>query len=258
MRILIGIMVVICAATNLSAAPIGFATDNNTTLYSVDFSTATATSIGSTGQFFESLAISPSGQLFGATSGGLLYSVNSTTAAATLIGDTGLGNIEGLDFNGSTLLATDFSSTPRVYSLDTATAAPTLVVTAASNTGDVRAMTVLDSNTLLIRGDSPGPNSLYSLNLTTGAVSLRGNTNDFYAALDFASNGALYALFADGSLGQIDPNTAAVTTIGNTGGQFWLSLAAPAATEVPEPASLFAWGGAAFLLAGMRRRWTRG
>src|SRR5690349_17350672 len=84
----------------------GVATDEN--LYQIDVTTGATTLLGSTGQFMEGLALSPGGQLFGTDSSGLLYSINPLTGASTLIGDTGRGNVEGLDFNGNTLVGSDF------------------------------------------------------------------------------------------------------------------------------------------------------
>jgi hypothetical protein len=233
------------------AAPIGFATDTNTDLYSVDFGASSATLIGNTGQFFESIAQAPNGTLYGATSGGILYSINATTGAATLIGNTGLGNIEGLDFNGNTLLATNFNATPSVYSLNLATAAATLVVTAGSPTGLVRSMTVLDANTLLVRGDLGG-NTLFSLNLGTGAVAAIGAQADTIFGMDFLSNGSLYGLSDQGQMYLINGGTGALTLIGDTGDQFWLSLTG---ATVPAPAALPLLGlGLAGLAAWRRKR----
>src|SRR5262245_42633463 len=87
-------------AVTASAGPIGFATDTSTGLDSIDLGSGTATLIGTTNVFFEGLAISGGGQLYGTDGGGDLYSLNTSTGVATLIGGTGLGNIEGLDFNG--------------------------------------------------------------------------------------------------------------------------------------------------------------
>jgi hypothetical protein len=72
-----------------AADQIGFAVDNTENLFSVDLTTATATRIGSTGQFLQGLAFSPRGGLFGTDYLGDLYSVSTTTGAATFIGSTG-------------------------------------------------------------------------------------------------------------------------------------------------------------------------
>ena len=117
-------------------------------------------------------------------------------------------------------------------------------------------MTVLDPNDVLVRGDGPPNNTLYSLNLTTGVVTTIGTLavhGSQFAAMDFGTNGVLYGLDNDGSEWIIDPTTAGVTLVGNTGGQFWLDMtAAPA--PVPEPGSLILMGSGILGLAGVIRR----
>lgn len=236
-----------CLPASARGAPIAYAVDTNSNLYSIDLANANATLIGNTGAgFIEGLALSPSGQLYGTTDSGSFHQLNTLTGAATLIGSTGLGNIEGLDFNGNTLLASNFDTTPSIYSIDVTSGAPTLVVTATSETDNVRAMTTLDGNTMLIRTDLPGPNTLREIDLTTGATTILGNLGGgLFAAIDFADDGFLYGLDTDGSLYRIDPANAATTLIGNTGNQFWLAMAAapqPLQSEVPEPISVALWG----------------
>jgi hypothetical protein len=244
-KLLLTIFVSLLLYPAASAAPIAYAvaTDNN--LYSIDLATATPTLIGAVGGgLMEGLAIAPDGSLYATDSGGLLYSVNKTTGAGTLIGNTGLGNIEGLDFLGNTLLATNFSSTPSVYSLDLGSAAPTLVQTAAGSTGSIRTMTVESANTALLRGDSPLNNTLWAMDLTTGALVNRGQMNAgvLIPAMDFASNGLLYALAEDGRLFIVDPNTAGLTLVGDTGSQFWLGMATTDGGAVPEPSTVVLLG----------------
>lgn len=224
-------------AATASASPIGYATDDGENLYSIDFATSSATLIGPHGVFLEALALSPGGQLFGTDSGGDLYSLNTATGAATLIGSTGLGNIEGLDFNGNTLVATNFDDATSFYSLDTGSAAPTLITTALS--GVVRTMAIQDANTALAMSDSPNFQTLIAVNLTTGGVTNIGPTSpQGIFGMDFASNGVLYGLGGDGSVYTINPVTGAVTLIGDTGNQFWLGLATPQSAPVPEPTSI--------------------
>src|ERR1700730_6488192 len=114
-----------------AADQLGFAVDNTSNLFSVDLTTATATTIGPTGQFLQGLAVSPQGSLFGTDFLGNLYSVSKTTGAATFIGSTGLGGIEGLAFRGTTLIGTDFSNLgglTTVSAINTTTAAATPII----------------------------------------------------------------------------------------------------------------------------------
>jgi hypothetical protein len=257
------ILLVLVSLNALAPIPVradvyAYAVDTKVNLYLVDITTATKTLIGSTGVTFllEGLALSPAGILFATDTNGNLYSINKTSGAATLIGSTGLGNIEGLDFNGNTLIGTNFSSTPKVYSINTTNAAPTLIVTAASSTGVVRTAAVLDSNTLLISTDGPPNDTLSKLDLTTGTVTGIGTlavNGSTFAAMDFLADGKLYGLDNDGSVWLIDPNTAAVTLHGNTGGDFWLDMTT---ASVPAPATILLLGSGllGLMVSGIKRK----
>jgi hypothetical protein len=252
---LLGLLLLGLTATRLCGQLIAYAVPTDGKLYSVDLSTQTATLLGSPSSgSLEGLAMSPTGQLYGTDSSGVLYSFDLLTGAATPIGSTGRGNIEGLDFSGSVLLGIDFSSTPTVFSIDLNTGASTTLVTLGSATGSVRTMTVVDANTILIRSDSPVTNSLQSVNLTTGAVTLIGTLNvsgSQFAAMDFAANGNLYGLDNNGGVLLINPATAATTLLGSTGSQFWLDMAF---VTVPEPSTYALLVGGGAWLAWMRRR----
>ena len=233
------------SARSAAADQIGFAVDATQSLFSVDLTTATASRIGSTGQFLEGLAISPGGSLFGTDFTGNLYSVSKATGAATLIGNTGLGNIEGLTFRGTTLIGTNFSTLlggpTTVSAIDTTTAVPTLITSFSQ--GPVRAMALVNANTIDVASDSPVSQSLVSVNLLTGANTVSGQLPSLGAnlisALNFGSDGVLYALRADGNKFIISSNGAG-TLVGNTGGQDWLDLtmASTVLSVVPEPNSI--------------------
>jgi hypothetical protein len=238
-----------------AADQLGFAVDNTTNLFSVDLTTATATPIGFTGQFLQGLAVSPTGSLFGTDFVGNLFSVSKTTGAATLIGNTGLGDIEGLTFRGTTLIGTNFSNLggpTTVSAIDTTTALPTTITSFSQ--GPVRAMALVNSNTVDVASDSPVSQSLVSVNLLTGtnlnlgqlpSNGLAVTGSDLISALNFGTDGVLYALDALGNEFTISSNGAG-TLVGNTGGQFWLDLTMASTVldppgdppGVPEPNSM--------------------
>jgi hypothetical protein len=228
-----------------AADQIGFAVDNTENLFSVNLTTATATPIGFTGQFLQGLAFSPQSGVFGTDFLGNLFSVNTATGAATLIGDTGLGDIEGLSFNGSTLLGTNFSNLgglTTVSAINTTTAAATTITSFSQ--GPVRAMAVVNPTTIDVVSDSPVSQSLVSVNLLTGTNASLGQLPStgaaLIAALDFGTNGVLYALDPFGNEFIISSNGAG-TLVGNTGGQYWLDLAIDPPGDpngIPEPNSM--------------------
>ena len=232
---------------NAAADQLGFAVDNTENLFSVDLTTATATRIGFTGQFLQGLAVSPQGALFGTDFLGNLFSVSKTTGATTLIGSTGLGDVEGLSFNGSTLIGTNFSNLggpTTVSAINTTTAAPTTITSFSQ--GPVRAMAVLNSNTIDVASDSPVSQSLVQVNLLNGTNTVLGQLPStgaaLIAAMNIGTDGNLYALDPFGNEFIIASNGAGIP-VGNTGGQYWLDLTmastvldGPAA--VPEPNSI--------------------
>jgi hypothetical protein len=228
-----------------AADQIGFAVDATGNLSSVDLTTATATPIGPTGQFLEGLAISPTGSLFGTDFLGNLFSVSKTTGAATFIGDTGLGDVEGLSFNGATLIGTNFSNLggpTTVSAIATTTGAPTTITSFSQ--GPARAMAVVNPNTIDVASDSPVSQSLVLVDLTTGTNTVLGQLPSMGAALiaamNFGTDGNLYALDPLGNEFIIASNGAG-TLVGNTGGQDWLDLTMASNTStstVAEPDSM--------------------
>lgn len=222
------------------ADQLAYGVDATENLFGVDLTTATATPIGYTGQLLEGLALSPSGDLFGTDYLGSLFSVSKTTGAATLIGSTGLGDVEGLTFEGTTLIGTNFSNLggpTTVYAIDTATAATT-----SFQQGPVRAMALVNTNTVDVASDSPVSQSLVQVDLLTGVNTDLGQLpsmgSALIAALNFGTDGVLYALDPFGNDFTISSNGAGIL-IGNTGGQDWLDLTmASTSLPVPEPNSL--------------------
>jgi hypothetical protein len=253
------------SSRSAAADQFGFAVDATGNLSRVDLTTATATPIGPTGQFLQGLAISPQGSLFGTDFVGNLFSISSTTGAATLIGSTGVGDIEGLSFRGTTLIGTNFSNLggpTTVYAINTATAATTPITTFSQ--GAVRAMAVLNTNTIDVASDSPVSQSLVQVSLLNGNNTVLGQLPStgaaLIAAMNFGTDGNLYALDPLGNEFIIASNGAGIP-VGNTGGQYWLDLTIASTVldgpaPVPEPNSMALLLTAALGLIG-GRAWLR-
>jgi hypothetical protein len=233
------------------AGPIGFGTDGSS-LFSIDLGTAISTLIGNVGVPLESLAFSPGGILYGADAGGILYTIDTATGTPTAVGATGLGRIEGLDFNGDTLLASDFSPSTTIYALDPATAAPSFVATSGPPQGVARSLAVLDADTVLIVSDTPSLRSLVSIDLTLGTSTVLGTiqTENIFG-IDFGPNGVLYGVDRLGDEYTINPTDGSTTLVGSTG----IRLRGLAIQAVPEPAGLaMLTSGALVLLVYAGRR----
>jgi hypothetical protein len=255
--ILTTLVILVSTAASAAADQIGYAVDIADNLYSVDVTTATATLIGNIGSviFLEGVALSPSGALFGTDPFGDLYSLNKTTGAGTLIGNTGLGDVEGLAFDGTTLLGTDSNDPTTIYAINTTTAATSPVTSFPR--GNVHAMTVQNRDTVFVATDTsaadPFPETLISVNLTNGADTALGLLPDsnVIGALAFGTDGNLYALDTGGDDYLINQSNGSGTLIGNTDGQFWLDMTLPA-LSVPEPGSFALLSIALLGLIGVR------
>src|SRR5207245_9805849 len=111
--------------------------------------------------------------------------------------------------------------------------------------GPVRAMAVVNANTIDVASDSPVSQSLVSVNLLTGSNTnlgqLPASGAALIAALNFGSDGVLYPLDPLGNEFIIN-NNGAGTPVGNTGNQDWLDLTMASTTlgpgAVPEPNSM--------------------
>ncbi len=231
------------AAGSARADIFAYAVDVLDNLNLVDLTTHTASVIGPTNAPLEGLALSPGGALYGSGANGLLYSMDRTTGAATPIGNTGLFDVEGLVFNGSTLLATNTNNPTSVYTIDPTTAASTLLVTTNPGEGKARALALMNDTTALIVSDSPVTQSLVSIDLTTGMTAVIGTIGDEVSvfAMAFGPGGVLYGLDKAGNEIIISTTDGSTTTVGNTGGQFWLDMTIIPPAAVPEPSSLRCW-----------------
>jgi DNA-binding beta-propeller fold protein YncE len=174
----------------LFMVPTGFAQ-----LYKVNPATGASTAVGPLGTSFieGDIAFSPAGVLYACYGGGnSLYSINTTTGAATSLGSIpGSDDVSALTWYNGQLLALDthvnLDDIPRLYTLNPANGQvlSTVVTNIAFPTPNnpLAGMAVdPDTNTLYVAFN--GPQSLYTLNPTTGVLTAVG-------ALGFPSVGGL-------------------------------------------------------------------
>jgi hypothetical protein len=142
----------------------------------------------------------------------------------------------------------------QIYAIYTTSAVPTLIVTAQSSTIVCRTEAVLDDKTLLIGGPLNNNNVLSKLDLTTGTVIVVGTlaiSPGSFAAMDFLADGNLYGLDNVGLVWRIEPNSAGVTYLGNTGRNFWFDMTT---STLPTPSAIFLLGSGLVGLIAFRRK----
>jgi hypothetical protein len=172
----------------------GLVNGPNASLELIDTSTSSVTPIGLTGVNvnFGDLAPSPTPGLAYMVDGrqilnqtwvnSTLYTLNLTTGVATPIGSTGANDMFGLayDPNTSTLFGTTYDaqggSATGLYSINVSTGAGTFIgpTSISSSTREIDALTYNTATHSLV-GISTGFSSLYTIDETTGALTLQAS-----------------------------------------------------------------------------------
>ena len=211
------------------------------------------------------LAFSPSGELFGTGSLGSLYRIDPATARVTFVGETGLSTVEGLDFDGDTLVGSDFERASTLYGIDTSTAGLRQIVTESNAVGVVRALAVIDATSVLVGGErqdgAVDRTVLRRVDLRTGSSTVlsevtgvgvpgQGFASQLVTGMDFDADGMLYGVAGGGTVVRIDSADGSVTLIADTGPfNLGFAIAPREAVVIPLPrASVVAVPGA--LLVG--------
>ncbi|MGC1449770.1 MAG: beta-propeller fold lactonase family protein [Candidatus Sulfotelmatobacter sp.] len=221
--------------------------------YAINPTTGTLTSttggingkgINGTPEFFNSMAMDPSGKFAYAADGGAfpagsfggsnsvsMYTINSTTGALTSIGmiaaGTGPASV-AVDPAGKFAYVTDFESNDvSMYSIDATTGALASIGTIAAGTGPVSVALDPAGKFAYVANwtyDTQGSVSMYTIDATTGALisigSIAAGTSAFSVAVDPAGKFAYVANWtgnnADGSVSMytIDATTGVLTPTG--------------------------------------------
>jgi len=168
------------------------------TLYTINPSTAAATAVGQLGigdTFEGGLAIDPNGRAFGTNQGNnqacVLFTVNLSTGGATTIGMIGNGNhdINGLAWRSDGQLVGLDNLTNALLTIDPTTAATTTIATLTPTVGKVGGFAYDGLNYYYSTACASGSNSLYSVNINTGASTLIGSFSPTIDGTDIGISG---------------------------------------------------------------------
>ncbi len=200
---------------------LGFETDDHESVVEFDLGTGAVSTLLRSGADRVGLAVTSDGTLWLKDTYYALYHANPVNGLLTFIGNTeDQGQDGNLAVNSSDQLYTHNNSSPGpLYTLDPLTGALTFV----GNTNlNISALAFDDSDRLFaITGNFGNPSTLYELDPADGStLATIGYTGlDGIEAMDFDPvSGNLYAHNStDGMLMTIDPVTAAVTPVGQTG-----------------------------------------
>lgn len=200
----------------------------------IDLQTGQFTSVGTTDYSPQDLTRLPGGTLFGVDSSTNLRIVNPATGSSTVVGTMG-------DSIFATKLRSDGTmfgiGSSNLYTINTSTAAPTLVGPTGLSIGGLYDM-AFDGNNLFLTNNE----NLYSVNTSTGSASLIGSIGFEVASMD-SENGTLYGFTSDGtSIISINTTTGAGTVVSaqdtTLNVVFGAAPAAGASVSTPEPSSL--------------------
>ncbi len=238
-------------AVSAHAAPFAFATSYTQQLMRIDMNSSATVVLGTIGFAAQGLAATSSGQLYATNNAGNLFNV--TGGIATPVAALGALDVGAMDSTGSTLWGYDNNS-QRLFEYDPI-ALNFVQWSTPTGIGNVKAMAIDSSGDFLIIANAGAVDKFGKIQNGTWSTTLI-NPNmalpDHCEAIDFLSDGNLYAAVLQDYRYQIDPLT------GNAIGGFWSGThrdwADMTTVPVPEPATFAVIAGGIGLVALRRRR----
>lgn len=258
-RIVAALAIVGAFGTQALAIVPAYVCDLQGNIYNFDLATGNKALLGNANDpvVVTALAYSPGGVLYGADAAGNLLNISTINGQGTVIGNMGIGAVEGLDFRGNTLLASNTAANVSIFSVNVITAGATPMITATSATGLVHSFATdpSGSTTVYLLNDAPNPDFYTKMDLVTGVVTpVAALPNTIQRGIDWGNDGNLYSVAGAGRLYRINPITGSTNLIAFTGQNDWSGLTA---VPVPEPASMACLGIGAMALLRKRRKSAR-
>lgn len=244
----IGALLMISAQSQ--AAPFAFATSYTQQLMRIDMNSSATVVLGTIGFTAQGLAATSSGQLYATNNAGNLFNV--TGGIATPVASLGALDVGAMDSTGSTLWGYDNNS-QRLFEYDPISTS-FLQWSTPTGIGNVKAMAIDSSGDFLIIAAAGSVDKFGKIQYgtwTPTVINPNMSLPDHCEAIDFLSDGNLYAAVLQDYRYQLDPLT------GNAISGFWSGThrdwADMVTVPVPEPAT-FAVITGGFVLIILRRR----
>lgn len=248
---LLGAFPLVVLSSQALAGPIAYATNYHHDLMRIDFGSPAAVLIGTIGFTAEGLAATSSGKLYATDASGGLHDV--TGGGNSLVANLGSVSVGSMDSSGSTLWAYDNLS-QRLFEYDPGTNS-VLQWSSVLGIPSLKALTIDASGNFLFVAKVGSVDKFGKIVKATWATSVL-NPNmglaDDCEAMDFLSDGNLYAAVFGDTRYRLDPTNGTVISSFNSGThRDWSDMTSP----TPEPVSMLGIGiGVMGLLAKRRRR----
>ncbi|MBS1717990.1 MAG: hypothetical protein JSS72_09700 [Armatimonadetes bacterium] len=244
--------ILVGGTAQMAASPFAYATNYVQDLYRIDLNSSASQFIGNIGFAAQGLALTTSGRLFATNSTGKLFDV--TGAVVTPIMNLGALQIGSMDAQGNNLWGFDNTSN-KLFEFDTVSMTFVQWSSAITLPSPVNALTIDSSGNFLAMIGSGTSNKMIKIQNGTWAASVinpNPGLTDLCEAMNFLSDGNLYAAVLGDWRYELDPTTGAVINGFYSGiHRDWADMTTDRHNVTPEPLSL---AGLSLFGLALRRR----